>query len=346
MKHLISFLFFITAGLYGQAQIGDSLLLNETKLTRPINLHNRQFRFSGDYGLALTSVQYEETKKRPSKETGRTRTYAEFNFDFRYGISEYWQVRVNLMRTVEIVTEPAFLDAFGDDFYLINYSSEKIGWKDPELWFDYRLPFTGRRTDIILSAGATISIMKNGSEKPRLRIQPSGIVFDEDISFEQLSTVEKINSGEGTNYFNYGLQFKQRFKYWAFNFQSVYYLPTQNTQASRWMLTDTGFDYVEERFNRQVPDQLFVNTGIEFQLKPWLNIAGDLIWYRSRNGWNEIQDQKLLVPVSKLIQLGITYEIMASKRLWIGQAINITTKAENIYAPLLLTSYLKYNLFL
>ncbi|MFN9502271.1 MAG: hypothetical protein ACK57K_13180, partial [Chryseotalea sp.] len=83
-----------------------------------------------------------------------------------------------------------------------------------------------------------------------------------------------------------------------------------------------------------------------FQLKPWLNLSTDIFWFRSRNGWNETQNQKLLVPLSRLIQSGITYEIMASKRLWIGQTINFTLKGENVYAPLLLTSDVKYNLFL
>jgi hypothetical protein len=347
MKVLICFLFCITAGLYVQAQKGDSLLLNETKLTRPLNLHNKQLRFSGNHSLALSSMQYEGTKRRSSKESGRTRTFSAMNIDIQYGVTEYWQARINLSRSSEIITEPAIFKAnLDNEIVIINYSAEKIGWEDPEFWLDYRLPFTGRRTDVVLSAGTTLSIMENGSEKPTIRKQQSEIVFDGGVTFEQQSTLELQGTGRGTNFFNYGLQFKHRFAKWAFNFQSIYYLPLRESSASKWNLSDTGSDYIEERYTQQQPDQLFVNTGLEFQLRPWLNITTDITWFRSRNGWNETQDQKLLVPLSRLVQTGITYEIMASKRLWIGQTFYFTVKAENIYAPLLLTSYLKYNLFL
>ena len=347
MKYLFLFLFCITSVLFVQAQRGDSLLLNETKLTRPINLHSRQFRFSGNHGLALSSMQYIETAKKPSKETGRTRTFSSINFEAQYGITEYWQARLNLTRSTEIITEPAVFKAnLNNEIYIINYSTEKIGWEDPELWLDYRLPFIGRKTDVVLSVGATISIMDNDDERPTLRIQQSGIVFDGGITFENQSTLQLLKTGKGTNFFNYGLQFKHRFKKWAFNFQSAYYLPLKTVTTSRWNLSDTGLEYIEERYEQQAPDQLFINAGFEFQIRPWLNVSTDVFWFRSRNGWNVTQNQKLLVPLSRLIQTGITYEIMASKRLWIGQAINFTLKGENIYSPLLLTSYLRYNLFL
>ena len=107
------------------AQNGDSLLLNETTLTRPLNVHKNQIRISGDYFLALSSNQFIGSDK--VENSGRTRAFSGFNIDIKYGITEFLQARVNFRRSSEVIIEPALFDAFGADFFILNSSVEKIG---------------------------------------------------------------------------------------------------------------------------------------------------------------------------------------------------------------------------
>lgn len=346
MKLINLFFLLSLTALSTQAQKGDSLLLNETKLSRPLNVHRHQLRISGTHHLALSSTQYIESKKMPSFETGRTRTYSGISIDVKYGVTEYLQARLLVNRVSETITEPAFFDGFGSEFYIINSSSEKIGWEDPQLWLDYRLPFFGKRTDVVVNLGSTFPWMSSGVDKPTLQTQPSNLVFPDGSEFDQISTVENFNTGNGVMSLGYGVQLKHRFKHLAINFQSTYYLPLGTESVNRWELSDSGFDYVKESYTKQIPDQLTIITGIEVQIRPWLNVSGDVFLTKSRHGWNEVADQKLLEPTSSLTQVSVSYEIMTSKRLWIGQTLNLSVSGTNVYAPVLLTTSAKFNLFL
>jgi hypothetical protein len=261
-------------------------------------------------------------------------------------VTEHLQTRFVLKRTAEIITEPAFFDGFGTEFYIINNSQQKIGWEDPEFWIDFRLPFTGARTDVVLNMGSTLPFMKSGADQPSVRIAPSDIVFEGGIEFERISTLEYQNTGKGVTQFAYGIQLKHRFKHFAINAQSAYYLPLGTATADRWVLSSSGFDYTRESYTRQVPDLLTIAAGIEVQVKPWLNLALEGLAARSRNGWNEVEGEKILVPTAILAQASFSYDIIASKRLWIGQSLQVTIEAKDVYAPVLLTTSVKYNLFL
>lgn len=346
MRYITLILLCVLAALNASAQKGDSLLLNETTLSRPLNVHRHQLRISGGHLLALTSTQFIGSDKKPEKETGRTRTFSGIDLDIKYGVTEYLQARFVLNRTAEIITEPAFFAGFGNQTYINNNSSQKIGWEDPEIWIDYRIPFKGSKTDLVFNLGSSLSVMKSGAVRPSLRIAPSGIVFEEGFEFQRISVVENLLTGNGVNRLGYGIQVKHRFKKVAINFQGRYYLPLGTETVDRWILSNTGFEYVKESYERQIPDQLTITTGIEAQIRPWLNVSVDGVMYRSRYGWNEKEGKKILVPTSELVQARLSYEIIATKRLWLGQSLNMTLSAMDVYAPVLLTTFVKYNLFL
>lgn len=337
---------FIFAFSSAYAQRGDSLLLNETKLSRPLNVHHRQLRISGGHLLALSSTQYIGNKNMPNLETGRTYTFSGIDLDVKYGLSEHLQARLVIERITEVITEPAFFDAFGFDYFILSSSSQKIGWKDPEFWFDFRLPFIGRRSDVVFNVGSSFAFMNSASKRPSLLISPSDINFIEGIEFERISTNEFLSTGNGVTRFGYGVQLKHRFKRIALNFQSTYYLPIGTETLDRWVLSDNGTEYNSESYQRQLADYLALMAGVEMQVRPWLNIAIEGNYMQSRHGWNQQKDEKILVPTATLTQVNFTYEILASKRLWLGQSLSVSINGKDVFAPLLLTTSVNYNLFL
>jgi hypothetical protein len=337
---------FIFAFSSAYAQRGDSLLLNETKLSRPLNVHHRQLRISGAHLLALSSTQYIGNKNLSSIETGRTRTFTGIDLDFKYGITEHLQARLLLKRVAEVITEPAFFDGVGTNFYIFNSSNQKIGWLDPEYWLDFRLPFLGRRSDVVFNVGYSLPLMPSGLEKPTIRISSSTLNFSDGSEFENFSTDLYLNAGNGVPRFSYGVQLKHRFKRIALNFQSTYYLPLGTETLDRWVLSDNGTEYDSESFQRQLADHLALMAGVEMQVRPWLNIAIEGNYMQSRHGWNQQKDEKILVPTATLTQLNFTYEILASKRLWLGQSLYVNIDGKDVFAPLLLTTFVNYNLFL
>lgn len=344
MIRLISIVVIILLYQAVNAQNGDSLLLNETTLSRPLNVHKKQIRISGDYFLALSSAQFIGSDK--VEDSGRTRTFSGFNIDIRYGITEFLQVRMNLRRSSEVIIEPALFDAFGADFFILNSSVEEIGFGDPEIWLDYRIPFLGPRTDLVINVGGSLPLTSTGENQPGIQDTPSIIDFFEGIDFRNVNRIKSINTGNGVPRLGYGFQFKHRFKRTAFNLQSSYLLPLKTSTEDRWVPSDTGFDETIEIYERQIPDNLFISGSFEIQMRPWLNVAVGTSYFRSRYGWNETEGQKLAIPEAILSQASFTYEIIATKNLWLGQTLNFNLSAENIYSPLLLTTAVKYNFFL
>ena len=209
------------------AQNGDSLLLNETTLTRPLNVHKNQIRISGDYFLALSSNQFIGSDK--VENSGRTRAFSGFNIDIKYGITEFLQARVNFRRSSEVIIEPALFDAFGADFFILNSSVEKIGFEDPNIWLDYRLPFLGSRTDLVIYVGGSLPLSNSGENQPSIQDTPSLINFFEGIDFRNVNRTNSINAGNGVPRLGYGFQFKHRFKKTAFNLQATYLLPLKTS---------------------------------------------------------------------------------------------------------------------
>lgn len=324
------------------AQKGDSILANETTLTRPLTVHKGQFRANGGYSVLINSRRYDFAgNKVDLSDEGFTNIGHLVDLEFNYGFAEFLQLSVGMnhlqeaqrSRNIGIITTP-------DDPINLNEITERKGWTDLDVMLDFKVPFVTRQFDLVFSGGRSLPIAAHEPDQPEHQIDDTG-------GFNNITYRFLNKAGEGTAAWLIGLSGKIRTNKFGFSFDYVRrHFPESATSIS-WLasLDDEVISYTSRDYNYQLGDRSQILFLSEYQAWPFLNVFFGYQAYNVGEGWTEITGIRALVEQQKRRSIQLGAEVLVTPRLWIRQVASFPTGGENSLNPLILSTRAVYNLF-
>ena len=322
----------------GQLSRGDSLLLNERTMDRPLVTHQGQLRFSTGYNYSIFNAVFDaDGEKTQLSETGEASVLHNVYFGLEFGVLEFFQLSARLSHNTQSFRSLPLAIAGGPTFYQIFTVDERKGLEDLELGADLRIPFLPREIDVILYGGMTMPTAPHEPDQPEHTIGGNTTV--------NLNYRSKWGRGVSTS--TLGGILKYRLTDLAFTVQFDVNFPMEEGENIDWLFREVngGFEYEQRSYAYDLPERYMFTGQIEYQLYPWLNIFGEGSYASSLGGWTEITGKRVANPEEIYIRFSPGAEILATGRFWLRQQLDFPISGQSVFSTFRIQTRLSYNLF-
>ncbi|MBL7851545.1 MAG: hypothetical protein JNN04_11635 [Cyclobacteriaceae bacterium] len=345
MKYLVALVVWLScAQAFAQGR-GDSILLKERSIDRPVNVHRGQLRASGTYRLGLHTVRFDDAGSRIDLTEGGL-SYASNTLvgEVRYGITEYLQASVGMARIDQAISAPTTYVIAGA-YPEVNSLEVYNGWLDVSLGVDFRVPWRSRMQDLLFSLSATLPTADSHPDVPNHTVNQTtvGQVTAVSINYQYNKAL-----GNGVPVIGGGMLYKHRWQNWAVTGAVGYSKATGPTSTSYWrsQYLNPGFTHQQVDFEYQRPDELNVAGEVEYQMFPWFDLIGEFRYTSSSGGYSEESGTRETLPSASLLALGPGFEIIITHRVWFRQRVLIPAMGSNTTGATFYSATISYNVFL
>jgi len=349
MRRNFLFLFLIVPlTVPAQRMSGDSLLMHERSIDRPITLHAHQIRITGGYDIALLRRKFDQTGKTVNMgDEASPSVRHDYSLNVRYGITDNIQFTADIAGTRHIVRHEAeYLTPDGEPVVSHQVENNYSGVRDLFLGVDLRAPFRSRKLDIALSLGAYIPTARSASRQPN---HSFGTSTQDGSSIYQYSYRYHHPPGNGIVVGSIGAGAKYRTRQWAFSSGVSYRHGAKTGSGSEWkhQLTSSGeYEYRKEELAYRLPDAFNYFVEIEFQAARRVDIFINASGFTAYDGWISNADGlKVAVPYRTITLISPGAEILLTPKLWLRERLDISLAGKNHETILSFQTTLMYNFF-
>jgi len=324
------------------AQNPDSILANETTLSRPLTVHSGQLRITGGYGFLVNSKRYDVSGTAVDlSEEGLTNIGHLVNLRVDYGFTEFLQgtIAINHIqqgqrsRSITIIAVP-------DDPIDFNEVVEQKGWSDIDLALALKLPIVTKSYDVSLTLGRSFTTGAHEPDQPEHQIENQN-------GFNNITYRFSEKAGWGVSSWYLAFQGKIRANSLAFSLSYEHRHFPDIGQNIRWngYLEDGDILYDSFSYEYQLGDRSGLEILAEYQAWPFLNVFSGYRAMRVGEGWSGISGQRVLENEQSRNALLFGAEVLITPKLWLRQEVSLPTGGENSLNPLILSTKAVYNLF-
>ncbi|MDH5379576.1 MAG: hypothetical protein OEW75_01915, partial [Cyclobacteriaceae bacterium] len=292
-KVQIILIFTFIASFNIEAQNLDSILLNETRLQRPLTNHKGQLRVDFKYSYGFSNTAFNSNAERLSlQEKGVNSIEQKMDMNFKYGLSENLQIGWYLSYISFNESEPTryrqeWITTQKDNNIEENYLNVNRGLTDWLVQLDYNFRNFTNPHDFVLSFGALLPVGKKNYQQPIVTFEDTPDYFPtrDDYTLD-VTTFSPV--GKGVVHLNFEMSSKLRFEKSAINLQAGHSLPGGSTQINNWyynMQTDSSILYHEYSTRVRPQNKTFLTASYERQLFPWFNVNLGYSAFFLRSGW-------------------------------------------------------------
>ena len=332
-----------------QISPGDSLLVNERAIDRPLTLHAGQLRLTGAYGLTLLSRRYDLYGEAISlADEGVSSTKHRFLFDIKYGVNDFIQVNIanaysgNVVRQRTQYIVPMEPDPVVSHDIVTNHA----GIEDLYLGVDIRAPLKTRKVDVAVTLGARLPTASFEPSAPEHSFESTR--RDGDL-YHNFTYRYNYTRGQGITVARAGTMIKYRLTKFAFTARVDYEHGLTDGKSFEWrhQLNDDGtFEYRKDPFTYRLPDTFLYFAEIEYQPVPRLVVFAGPYGHTAFRGWTSSEeDLKVAVPYQSSWMISSGAEILINRRLWVRERITFPVAARSYDAPLSFETSVMYNIF-
>jgi hypothetical protein len=343
MKSLFTILLSVLCLSSNGQTAGDSLLINERSIDRPITLHKGFFRIEGGYALSTITRRFNSSSERIRlRQEGLSYVRHQFLLDFRYGISEHitfmasTNYKSQAIRKEQIVTLSAT-----EGIIEVSEVEDSGGLDNTLLALSGRAPFTSRKLDIVATVGLSVPLNKNQEQKPE-----HTVTFVEQ-GYTQINYIYHQKWANNVASLWLSGAIKYRWKNLAAAALLTYDRPLGEGEGTRWAFQrlNNEFQYLAQPYRRQFPERLIFTIDLEQQLTPWFDLSILLGCENTRQGWDEVFGSVYPSNNYTLLTFNPGYEILVTPKIWLRQRAAFSLHGKDSEAPFSLYSSLIYNFF-
>lgn len=346
--NLLFFFVFLPFGLAAQRMPGDSILMHERSIDRPITLHAKQVRVTGGYDLSILSRRFDQTGEVINmRDEGSSSVRNDYSLDVKYGVTDHVQLTAAIAATRQVISrETEYLTPRVDPGAAHDVQNSYSGMRDLFLGVDVRAPLRTRKFDVAVSLGAYIPTAPSGSQKPRHTFRA---VTQDGSPLHQYSYHYHDAPGYGIVVGIIGATIKYRTSLWAFSSGVDYRHGTETGSGYAWkhQITSGGeFEYRKEKRTYRLPDAFNYFAEIELQASRRLNLFVNGSGVTAYDGWvSNADDLKVAVPYRTIILISPGVEILLTPKLWLRERLDLSLAGKNHEAVVALQTSIMYNFF-
>lgn len=346
----INFLFLfllIPLVLPAQRTPGDSLLMHERSIDRPITVHAQQVRVTGGYEISILHRRFSHTGETVNmRDEGSASVRHHYSLDIRYGITDNIQFTAALAATRHVVRHEAEYLAESEPMVFHEVENNYSGIRDLFLGVDLRAPLQTHRFDIALALGAYFPTARSASQQPDHSFRTS---TRDGSAVHQYKYRYHDPPGYGIIVGSIGARMKYRTRQWAFSSGVDYRHGAKTGSGSAWrhqLASNGNYEYRKENLAYQLPDAFNYFAEIEFQASRRLDIFVHTSGFTAYDGWVSNADAlKVAVPYQNITLISPGAELLLTPKLWLRESIDIAVAGKNHEAIFSLQTTLVYNFF-
>lgn len=327
---------------------GDSLLMKETTLSRPIFLHKNQVRVTSGYEMAIINRRFlADGSAIKLSDINLSGIRHSVPFELKYGLTDFLQVdlainhRNQILREGSdqiIVIDPSLVNPPLTEVYRV---TEKIGFDDLMVNLAARVPFKTNRWDIGISVGLQTPTMNIQTPQPNHEV----------ITTPDSRRFNFRNQGTWSNSIptvRLGGIFKFRQPKWGITLTTDYRHGLKEGTNRFWtyQLTNNNFQYSATSYAFQAADFVSNQAQLEYQITSWFNAFFNITHFTEKNGWVKVNQTQRKVSDEEITQAFLGFELLATHRLWIRQQFGFSTGGKNSDAPIFFGISISYNSFI
>jgi len=323
---------------------GNSLLLTETRIERPLIMHKHQILADGSYGYYLITSAFDDDGKRINyRDEGIASSLHAFNLDLHYGINESVELNASIGRNGNTERRRDMLIA-GTNLTQVTQLTEHKGFTDLDLGISLR-PFPKQsKFDAVIQYHCSLPTAPSRPAKPEHSAQEAeGASY----SIWVLNYHYFSPYGKGVPYMSGGGALKFRLPTIALNASFSYGTGTGTGKSSYWthQLVGTTFRYNEVKYNNRPQDEMLCSFLFDYRMFTWFDLFAGASWLHCQYGWKEIQDVRYEDPEMAQTSLHFGFEIMTTEHIRILQSAKIGLAGRNYESENGFSLHLVYTFF-
>lgn len=352
MKHRITLLrkrnilLLLVAGLgsycWGQTG-GNTDILTERVVDRPLTLHAGQLQINPGYQLSIGSRKFDATGDRINlAKEGTAMVQHLYNIEIKYGILEFFEVSASLNYSSMGSREKAVNYYHGLEYMYTTQLTEYKGLSDLFIGLAMRLPFEVDHFGWRVFAGATFPTAKYKPEKPT---HSSATIGDSLFVLQEVQFHYNNKLGNGTIIYHFGTAAQFFTDNFAITGLADYSLSMNETETRYWesRLYEDEFSYRSVPCKTKPGNTLSYALTFDYQAIDWFDVFARFSGLMYSSGWDEEEGVRIGHLEKNLMSVGIGYEIQVARHLRLFQSLDIPIIGKNELAPLMLYTGASFN---
>lgn len=346
MKTVVLILLLLPFAAYSQTSPGDSILTAERAIDRPITMHKRQLRVTGNHNLNVISKRLDASSDLVDL-TGDKVWQHRALLDVRYGILEYVQIQASIAYRHSVVREATqfILPPEPDPIVSHDVIHRYAGFEDLYVGVDIRAPFASRRFDVAITLGAFVPVAGSDPETPDHSFE---VIEQPGQPVHKLAYSYHHPFGTGIPVGVIGAMAKYRWSKWALSGRIAYQHGLKDGTSYEWrhQLNGDSFQYRKDPYTYRLSDVNTYHIEGEYQTGPRVAVFVIASGLTSFNGWTSRAEGLRVIDLYRTsVAVSAGAEIMFTPRLWLREALIVTVAGKNSDAPVGLQTTLMYNCF-
>jgi hypothetical protein len=348
MKKLTTFhLIFLLGGISLMGQYSpktdgsaQSLLLSETRIDRPVQMHKNQLQVNPGYGFHVTTGAFDNSGDKINyREQGLASSLHNFNLSVRYGVIEFLEFYAGLSyrSTLRRMNDLVIL---GNEFTEATSITEVKGMDDLHLGLSIRPVTRNGPFDLALRLGAIVPTASSVDEKPEHTVSQQPLYTKLDYHYLK-------RNGKGMGFMQAGIDIKYRLSSLALNLTADVFRGMGKSTYTEWnsQLLGSSFSYSSTNLPVKYADMYSGTAMIDVKVFSWFDVYGGFRYQLSNNGWKEISGIKYAIPETNSSVMLIGFEILTTTHLRILEHAELSLAGKNTDAQTGIFTSISYNLF-
>jgi hypothetical protein len=348
MKKLYTFhLLFLLGGisLLGQYSpktdgSAQSLLLSETRIDRPLQMHKNQLQVNPGYGFYVTLGAFDGSGEKINyKEQGLASSSNNFSISARYGIAEFLEFYAGLSykSTLRRMNDLVIL---GNEYTEATSITEIKGMEDLRLGLSIRPITSNGPIDLAFRVGASIPTASSEDKQPVHAVSQQPLYTKLDYHYLK-------SNGNGMSFLQLGLDVKYRLSALAFVLTADAFRGLGESTFTDWhsQLSGNSFSYTSAKLPVKYADNYSATAMMDVKIFSWFDVYGGYRYQLSNNGWKEISGIKYALHETNSSVIMIGFEILTTTHLRILEHAELSLAGENVDTQTGIFTSLSYNLF-
>lgn len=271
-----------------------------------------------------------------------------FNFDLKYGISDFVQLTLGLAHSSNVVREQTryVFPLPPEPVVVLNVTREYTGVEDLYAGVDLRAPLNTRKVDVAVTLGVSLPLAAFEPPEPDHSFET---VQDESGNTNRFNYHYTYPTGRGVTVAHLGGIVKYRLAKWAFSARVDYRHGMDDGSNYEWrhqMNEEGDFEYRKDPFTYRLPDSFSYRAEAEYQPLPWFNLFADVSMLTSYRGWTaRFEDVRVGTAEDLFVSIDPGFEIIITPRLWLRERLSFALAGESHEAPFAFQTTLMYNFF-
>jgi len=344
MKRTI--LLFMIAGLTAHCWSqtgGNTDILTERVVDRPLTLHAGQLQINPGYQLSIGSRKFDaDGDKIDLASEGTAMVQHLYNLEIKYGILEFVEVSAALNYSSLGVREKQVWYFHGAETMYTTQLTECKGLSNLFVGLALRLPFDIDHFGWRVSAGASLPVANYKPEKPT---HSSTTVVDSLGVFQQVRFHYNDKAGNGTMIYHFGTTAQFFTDNMAITGWADYSLCFSEAETHYWesRLYEDEFSYQSVPYKTKPGNTLSYVLTFDYQAIDWFDVFGRFSGMMYNGGWDEEEGVRIGHPEKNMMAVGFGYEIQVARHLRLFQSMDIPILGKNELAPLVIYTGASFN---